>query len=61
MLCFKQDTSMKINKGQYLLNYAEESYGSCTLFDIEIYLQIKFQVDISDSFCVMLRPKFYDN
>ena len=28
----EQNTSMKNNKGQWLLSYGKDSYGSCTLY-----------------------------
>ena len=47
---------MKNNKGQSLLYYAKKTYGS--LLHIEIYLPMKFEVDTSDNFCVMLPTKY---
>ena len=39
---------MKNSKGQLRLNYANERYGSCTLyFSSSIYLTVRFLVDTS--------------
>ena len=55
-------TKFKYNKGQKLLNYAKESYGSLYTVSllIEIYLPLTFQDDTcyTCSCCVMLRTQF---